>query len=348
MTTKGIFYGKQLSAAQYEALMAVFSRNGSHAEKLSQYIGANLRLSEVNQDKKGRSHTDVTRIVDLGAGPGVCLGSILKSAGLVREVGATAVRTPPSLLDARNKTVEMIMPGRTPCNDEQTAELSVWCVDPFFYKNAPRLGVPGGSDGGGGNDEWTLPTDVDGRRLEVVGGGRVHFVSANAVEFLTECRERVGLMDRILMKEVVHHVNDLEALCQGLHRVLRPGTGLALIAGRTFSKDVPWFPQAAKLFDESCMDVELICKHVRDVVGLSASITESTFDVHINLASWCTLLRNRFWSHLSTISDDEMEQGISEVRKMYNDDDATPVVFPDRFTFIHICSDENADAGVAL
>lgn len=89
------------------------------------------------------------------------------------------------------------------------------------------------------------------------------------------------------------------------------------------------------------MDVERICEHVRRVPGLRVATREHSFDVHINLSDWCTLLRGRFWSNLATISDDEMERGISEVRRVYRGNDAAPLVFPDRFVFIQVFRDSD-------
>lgn len=70
--------------------------------------------------------------------------------------------------------------------------------------------------------------------------------------------------------------------------------------------------------------------------GLRVATSEHAFDVRLNLADWCSLLRGRFWSSLETISDDDMERGISEVREVYGGNDAAPVVFPDRFVFVHV------------
>ncbi len=94
--------------------------------------------------------------------------------------------------------------------------------------------------------------------------------------------------------------------------------------------------QAAALFAESCMDTERICGEIRRVPGLRVTTSEHVFNVRFSLADWCTLLRGRFWSHLDTVSDEEMERGISEVRGAYGGDDAARVAFPDRFVFIQV------------
>lgn len=101
------------------------------------------------------------------------------------------------------------------------------------------------------------------------------------------------------------------------------------------------YKQAARLFAESCMDTQQIFRTIRRVPGLRVATSEHAFDVHFSLSDWCTLLRGRFWSHLDTISDDEMARGIPEVREVYGEDDAAGLTFPDRFTFIQVFRDHD-------
>lgn len=169
------------------------------------------------------------------------LGGILREEGLVREVSAraTSASTGSSALgpEARLGAGGALHPTKAPglVGKAAVAPLSVWCADPFYCNRPLELGAPR-ADGHFGDSqevETTLPTDAGGCRLQVVGGGRVHFVSAAAIDFLQSCRERVGLLDRVLMNQMIHHVGDYAALGQGLRDALRPGTGMSLIAGRT-------------------------------------------------------------------------------------------------------------------
>lgn len=100
--------------------------------------------------------------------------------------------------------------------------------------------------------------------------------------------------------------------------------------------------QAERQFAESCMDTERICRMLRSVPGLRVATSEHVFNVQFKLADWCTLLRGRFWSHLDTISDDDMERGISEVREAYGGDDSASVTFPDHFAFVQVFRDHDA------
>jgi len=73
--------------------MATFSRSSSHAVDMSRAIAAGLRLDRLSEEvKERRADRDAARVVDLGSGPGVALGMVLKAGGLVREVftGAAA------------------------------------------------------------------------------------------------------------------------------------------------------------------------------------------------------------------------------------------------------------------
>lgn len=297
------FYGDQLSASQYEELMGTFSRSSSHAVDLSRAIAADLRLGELSEDRQERMQhddDDTTRIVDLGAGPGVFLGGMLKHVGLIREVftGASVANTASTIRsqietefgnkDGMNRlpitttrAVDKAAAAAPPAAPSQkaagAASLSVWCVDPFYY-NEPRSESGSESTWMTPLGQMTLPTDVDGCRLEVIGEGRVHFVSADAIEFLQSCRERIGLVDRILMKEVIHHVRDYGALCEGLRRVLRPGTGMVLIAGRTPSGKIPWFPQVTCVSRGAWRGGYcIICCHSPDI-----SVSPSSFTANVS------------------------------------------------------------------
>lgn len=238
-----MFYDN-LPGGQYEGFMSTFSRSSSHAIDLSRAIASNLRLGKLSDERADRADGDTTRVVDLGSGPGVALGLILREEGLVREVLATSVVSasaacPPAASGALRPT--KVTPEAVGNDATAAPLLSVWCTDPVYCSSPPDVG--GGGGFGGSRQDTTLPTDVGGCRLQVVGGGRVHYVSAEAVEFLQSCRERVGLLDRVLMKEMVHHVSDYAALGRGLREALRPGAGMALITGRTPSGTIPWFPQ---------------------------------------------------------------------------------------------------------
>lgn len=309
MTARHLFYGKQLSGTSFEKLMQVF-RTKTRLEVEIPTAAAHLRLSELAH---GERHRD-TCLVDLGSGPGVFLGSLLTHAGLAREVAASTC------------TGDVLFGGAP-----HESPLSVWCVDPFLHDAAAEAD----------KNVTTLPAAVDGRRIEIIGG-RVHFMRVGAIEFVENCRAKERIVDRILMKEMIHHVCDYDTLFEGLRYILRPGTGIALIYGRTPTDAFPWFPQAARLFNESCMDIERLHANIARVPGLRVETFNQSYEVRLDLAKWCTLLRGRFWSSLATISDEEMEQGIVEVRGMYGNDDAAPVVFLDRFSFFQISYEDEA------
>ncbi len=259
---------KNLSGGQFERLMATFSRSSSHAVDMSRSIAASLRLDSLSEElRERRADNDTACVVDLGSGPGVALGMILKASGLVREVstGAAGENTAGSSPahgaadtgDAAAGATRLAKapPRPPPPPPDATAgqaapPLSLWCVDPFYCKDARESAssaAAAAAAGGGPEHAATLPTDEHGCRLQAAGGSRVHFVSADAIQFMRGCRERVGLVDRILMKEVIHHVDDYAELSRHLRETLRPGTGMALIAGRTPSEDIPWFPQVSVL-----------------------------------------------------------------------------------------------------
>ncbi len=258
-----------LSGGQYERLMATFSRSSSHAVELSRAIATTLRLGLLSKELE-RADLDTARVVDLGSGPGVALGLVLKAGGLAREVFTHANSGAPARWPALGQKPEKAPPRVA---DRVRPSLSVWCVDPFYCRDAREsassaAAATDGDAGGGPEHAATLPTDEHGCRLQVTGGGRVHFGSADAIQFMRGCRERVGLVDRILMKEMIHHVDNYRELGRYLRESLRPGTGMALITGRTPSEDIPWFPQVRS--PKGCISMQQRC-----VITTSAGASET-------------------------------------------------------------------------
>ncbi len=135
--------------------------------------------------------------------------------------------------------------------------------------------------------------------------------------------------DAILLKEVIHHVADPAEVLLGLTRFLRPG-GRMLVVMLPTDLAYPLFPAALRLFHELQPDPVLIAGAMTDS-GLETELTYAEFMLTFATERYLSMVRDRFMSLLSTFSDEELEEGIEEIRRAYPD---AVVSFPDKVAFV--------------
>ncbi|MEV6151261.1 class I SAM-dependent methyltransferase [Nonomuraea sp. NPDC052129] len=135
--------------------------------------------------------------------------------------------------------------------------------------------------------------------------------------------------DGILMKEVIHHLNDPAQVLAGLSRVLRPG-GRILVVMLPSDIDYPLFGAALDLFRERQPAPPDIAAAMRRC-GLQTELTYDEFPLVFSVERYTKMVRNRYMSLLASFNDSELEAGISEIRRT---NPGPEVRFPDRFAFV--------------
>ncbi|MCK9373014.1 MAG: class I SAM-dependent methyltransferase [Sulfuricurvum sp.] len=151
-------------------------------------------------------------------------------------------------------------------------------------------------------------------------------VHADALSFCTsEIR-----YDKILLKEMIHFVEERKALFQGIKRQLCEN-GRVLIVTRPKNTPLPFFTAALERFAQGQPSVESLEKELEDA-GLRPFSRTEEFSFGISKERWYGMLRNRFMSNLQNFTDEEIEEGIVQLEKTF--EAQTIIAFRDRIIFI--------------
>jgi ubiquinone/menaquinone biosynthesis C-methylase UbiE len=135
--------------------------------------------------------------------------------------------------------------------------------------------------------------------------------------------------DAMLLKEVLHHVEDRTTAVGGLARLLAPG-GRMLMVMLPVRIDYPLFADALARFEAGQPDPEQIAVAMR-AAGLAAEVTYDSFPLVFPTERYLGMVRNRYMSLLSRFSDEQLEAGIGEIRRAHPGDE---IAFTDTLAFV--------------
>lgn len=139
-------------------------------------------------------------------------------------------------------------------------------------------------------------------------------------------------LDRILIKESIHHVRNRQSFWGKISSSLRPD-GRVLVVTRPSLPELPLFKRAVNAFSESQPELETILDEITSSSGLRAVTNTEQYHVQIPKERWYAMLRARFMSSLAGFTPDEIEDGILEVDSQIDGDQ---VRFTDRLFFVVI------------
>jgi 2-polyprenyl-3-methyl-5-hydroxy-6-metoxy-1,4-benzoquinol methylase len=137
-------------------------------------------------------------------------------------------------------------------------------------------------------------------------------------------------VDLLLIKEAVHHFLDPAATLQDLSHLVAPQRSLLVVMLPTHI-EYPLFAVALQRFTELQPDPADIAAYL-SAAGLVTTRQTRGFTLDRPKEQWLKLVANRFMSLLSTFSDDEITQGMSEIEQNLADTDS--VRFCDNFEFV--------------
>lgn len=135
--------------------------------------------------------------------------------------------------------------------------------------------------------------------------------------------------DAILVKEAIHHVQDHARVLTGLANLLAPG-GRVLVVMLPTSIDYPLFARALREFEKHQPDPREIADHL-ERSGLRTDLGYEDFSLAFSKERYFRMVRNRYMSLLSAFSDEELEEGITEIDQHHPEE---TLRFSDRFAFI--------------
>ncbi|XRQ14887.1 class I SAM-dependent methyltransferase, partial [Actinomadura welshii] len=135
-----------------------------------------------------------------------------------------------------------------------------------------------------------------------------------------------GQADAFVFKEAIHHVRDIKEALRGLAGLLRPG-GRILVVTLPPRLDYPLFEAALERFARHQPEPASIAGAMRDA-GLETEHATEEYRVEIDREQWIDLVRNRWMSVLSSLSEEELAAGIEEIRDRHPERTLT---YTDRF-----------------
>lgn len=138
-----------------------------------------------------------------------------------------------------------------------------------------------------------------------------------------------GQLDAIVMKEVIHHIDDLRGTLRGLADLMAPG-GRILVVTLPPRLEYPLFQSALDRFAAKQPEPESIARAMQ-AVGLQAECLIEEFPVVVDRDQYIEFVGNRWMSVLSTFGDEELAAGLDEMYARYPRGE---LEFVDRFAFV--------------
>jgi SAM-dependent methyltransferase len=135
--------------------------------------------------------------------------------------------------------------------------------------------------------------------------------------------------DALLLKEVLHHVDQQETVIAGLTRLLGPG-GRMLVVMLPTQISYPLFGDALRLFASQQPDPDDIAGLLREA-GLKTELTYDRFHLRFPTERYLQMVRDRYMSLLSHFDDEQLEAGIREIREANPDEQ---IAFDETYAFI--------------
>lgn len=144
--------------------------------------------------------------------------------------------------------------------------------------------------------------------------------------------DRADTFDKILIKEMIHHLNrsEQELLINNLFaRLSVKGCFLLTLLPPTI--DYPLFEKALRKYEEIQPDYNSLAELFKKV-GFQTSINFIEYPITIAKERYLKMVENRYMSVLSNFDDRELSEGIKEIAQKYSN--KTILEFVDRFVFI--------------
>ena len=137
-------------------------------------------------------------------------------------------------------------------------------------------------------------------------------ICSDAESFINESKIK---FNKVLFKEVIHHIKNREAFWLNLFQALDQN-GVFLIITRPQKIQFPLFEEAKKVFSENQPSLEVLLAEIHNA-GFVTFDTMISPEFSLSLDKWIHMVRNRFMSDLSVFSNEKLEEGIDEIKDKY-------------------------------
>ena len=138
------------------------------------------------------------------------------------------------------------------------------------------------------------------------------------------------IFDKIFIKEMIHHISDKPNLIANLFNRLNPG-GILLLILLPPTIEYPLFESAKKSYEE----LQPHYRELEDIfepVGFQTEVSFVKYPLSLDKDKYFKMVENRYMSLLSMFNDEEISQGIKEMKEKYLEQ--LTLHFNDVFVFI--------------
>ena len=144
----------------------------------------------------------------------------------------------------------------------------------------------------------------------------VNTLCCNALEF-SQLKDDI-CYDRILMKEVVHHLSeqDLRATLSSLVQKLSEKGKLA-ICTRPHVVEYPFFEAAHEVWKRNQPPKEHYVSLLEQSGYRIISVDVFPYPAKLNVSWWIDMVQQRFWSTFSEFNDEDLALGVKEIRRNF-------------------------------
>jgi SAM-dependent methyltransferase len=164
----------------------------------------------------------------------------------------------------------------------------------------------------GGLKQKPLCVEPSENMLSQIDTDRIEPVCADALTFSARTDIRY---DKILLKEMIHFVENRKSLFEGIAQQLSE-KGRLLIVTRPKATPLPFFKAALETFAQGQPSLESMENDLIEA-KITASSFKEEFVFTMPKERWYGMLRNRFMSNLQNFTDQEIEEGILQLEQTY-------------------------------
>lgn len=139
-------------------------------------------------------------------------------------------------------------------------------------------------------------------------------VQKSADEFLDECVVVDQCFDRAMCVATPHHFVDAVKIFRCVESILSPGGVFLVMEAGEFT--FPWFTKVENRMGAFFGERKEITSAFLRLAKFEVEVTEENIDFSVTKSKWYDMLRGRFISGLTELTDEEIEEGIDELQRV--------------------------------
>ena len=148
----------------------------------------------------------------------------------------------------------------------------------------------------------------------------------DAIDFASQAEN----LDKIFIKEMIHHISDKQKLIANLFNRLNVG-GMLLLILLPPTIEYPLFESAKKRYEELQPHYQKL-ENIFEQIGFQTEVSFIKYPLSLDKDKYFRMVESRYMSLLSMFSDEEIRQGINEMQEKYSEQ--LTLDFNDVFVFI--------------